>query len=220
MVTIQSYFFVCVHVYVSKRNENVYPYKCSCELYLQQQKNGISSNLQQVNRPTNCVYLYNRIQLSHQKEQNTDTHKDIGKSQEYYAEPHELDMEVYITCFHLCETQKQGKLIYSDRKQITRVLSEVMEIFSNYYGGCSDGYICQTRQTYIQYGCIFIIHELQFRKSIFFKCSSRNYVLKMLKRFRIYEASGCRGRREGGSGWWARGWHAPISRKGFLEQVF
>ena len=83
-----------------------------------------------MNRPTNCVYLYNRIQLSHQKEQNTDTHKDIDKSQEYYAEPHELDMEVYITCFHLRETQKQGNLIYSDRKQIMRVLSEVMEIFS------------------------------------------------------------------------------------------
>ena len=86
-----------------------------------------------MNGPTNCIYLYNGIQLSHQQEQNTDTHKDIDKSQEYYAEPHELDTEVYTTCFHLCETQKQGKLIYSDRKQIMRGLSEVMEIFSTLF---------------------------------------------------------------------------------------
>lgn len=40
------------------------------------------------------VYLYNGIRLSHQKEENTDTH-NIDKSQEHYAEPNKLDTREY-----------------------------------------------------------------------------------------------------------------------------
>ena len=166
--------------------------------------------------------MYNGIQLSHQKEQNTDTHKDIDKSQEYYAEPHELDTEVYTTCFHLCETRKQGKLIYSDSKQIMRGLSEVMEIFSTLITMVvvvMDTFVKHAKLTFSM-GAFLLYMNYSSGKSIFFKCASINYVLKMLKGFRIYEASGCRGRQEGASGWRAWNWHAPISREGFLKQIF
>ena len=166
--------------------------------------------------------MYNGIRLSHQKEQNTDTHKDIDKSQEYYAEPHKLDTEVYTTCFHLCETWKQGKLIYSDRQLIIRGLSETMEIFSTFITMVvvvMDTFVKHVKLTFSM-GAFLLYMNYSSGKSIFFKCASRNYVLIMLKGFRIYEASGCRGKREGGSGWLAWSWHAPISREGFLKQVF
>ena len=115
-----------------------------------------------------------------------------------------------------------GKLIYSDRKQIMRGLSEVMEIFSTLITmvvAVMDTFVKHAKLTFSM-GAFLLYMNYSSGKSIFFKCASINYVLKMLKGFRIYEASGCRGRQEGASGWRAWNWHAPISREGFLKQIF
>lgn len=68
-------------------------------------------------------------------------------------------------------------------------------------------------------GAVLLYMNYGLGKSIFFKRASRNYVLIMLKGFRIYEASGCR-ERKGGGGWLAWSWHAPISREGFWNKYF
>ena len=98
----------------------------------------------------------------------------------------------------------------------------MMEIFSTFITMVvvvMDTFVKHVKLTFSM-GAFLLYMNYSSGKSIFFKCASRNYVLIMLKGFRIYEASGCRGKREGGSGWLAWSWHAPISREGFLKQVF
>lgn len=97
-----------------------------------------------------------------------------------------------------------------------------MEIFSTFITMVvvvMDTFVKHVKLTFSM-GAFLLYMNYSSGKSIFFKCAIRNYVLIMLKGFRIYEASGCRGKREGGSGWLAWSWHAPISREGFLKQVF